>query len=177
MEILDDGNKIVRGNGSKPSIGNAIALVQGFVQLWIKYEAAMQVQVASSKTNGSGKPASNQLQGYITNGYFYKVSSNIVKHQSPTMGVLSSALAVPFSTATRIVDGMVADGYVKRLQAPVDRRIVKVALTDRGMQLHKMIEQTTGEQVQHLLSCLSSEEQDQLFALIGKVMAELAKVT
>lgn len=177
MEILQSESNTVKGNGAKPNINETIALVQGFVQMWIKYEAAMHREVAAIKPPDGGKLLSSKLHSYINYGHFYKVSSRIMKYKSPTMSVLSSALSVPFSTATRIVDSMVADGYIKRLPDPEDRRIVKVVLTTKGLQLHALIENTTGEHVQQILSCLTHEEQDKLFELIGKVMSALEKVT
>jgi len=177
MEILQDESNVVRNNGAKPNINETIALVQGFVQMWIKYEAAMHREVAEIQPPEGNKLLSSKLHSYINYGHFYKVSSNIMKYRSPTMSVLSSALSVPFSTATRIVDSMVTDGYVKRLPDTEDRRIVKVALTGKGLELHGRIEKITGEHVQQILACLTHEEQDKLFQLIGKVMTELEKVT
>ena len=46
------------------------------------------------------------------------------------MGELSNALSLPFSTATRMVDYLVARGYIQRLSDTTDRRVVRVALTD-----------------------------------------------
>jgi DNA-binding MarR family transcriptional regulator len=177
MEILRDESNAIWDGAAKPNINETIALVQGFVQLWIKYEAAMHREVAAIQPPDGDRILSSKLHSYINYGHFYKVSSNIMKYRSPTMSVLSSALSVPFSTATRIVDSMVVDGYVKRLPDPEDRRIVKVALTTRGLQLHDRIEKTTGEHVQKILACLNRDEQAKLFELIGKVMAELEKAT
>jgi DNA-binding MarR family transcriptional regulator len=177
VEILQSESNALEGGGAKPGIGNVISLVQGFVQLWIKYEAAMHRKIQVVRPPEGDKLLSSKLHSYINYGHFYKVSSNISKHKSPTMGVLSSALEVPFSTATRIVDSMVADGYVKRLPDPDDRRIVKVVLTARGAELNRLIEHTTGEHVQQILACLSPEEQETLFQLISKVMSELEKAT
>lgn len=177
MKILADENKALGGDGARPGISHAIALVQGFVQMWIKYEAAMHNEVAAMQQHGADSLLSTKLHTYISNGHFYKVSSTIIKFKSPTMSELSTALSVPFSTATRIIDGMVADGYVKRLHDPEDRRIVKVALTAKGQQLHTLIEKSTGEHVQQILACLTPDEQIRLFDLIGKVMDAMEKVT
>jgi DNA-binding MarR family transcriptional regulator len=176
MEILENENKLALSGDVKPNTGEAIALVQGFVQMWIRYEATMHRELASMTPLHGDRTPSSRLHSYISNGYFYKVSSNIIKHRSPTMGELSVALSVPFSTATRIIDGMVEDGYVKRMPDPEDRRIVKVALTSKGMQLHNMIEKVTAEHVQQILSVLSAEEQEALFRLIGKVMKALEQM-
>jgi DNA-binding MarR family transcriptional regulator len=51
-----------------------------------------------------------------------------------TMGDLSQALSIPRSTATRMIDWMVDNGYVDRFQDGKDGRRVHVRLTDRGLE-------------------------------------------
>ena len=153
------------------------SVVQGFVQMWIKFEAALHREIALKQTGGGDQAESRRLQSYMDYGIFYRVSSSILKSGELTMGELSGALSVPFSKATRIVDSLVADGYLKRLQDPADRRVIKVALTDKGNRLHRTIESFTGEQVQEILSGLTHEEQEILFVLIRKVVSALEKVT
>jgi DNA-binding MarR family transcriptional regulator len=75
------------------------------------------------------------------------------------------------------VDSLVTDGYLARLPDPDDRRVIKVALTQEGMKLHKTIEAFSGEHVQDILAGLTSEEQEILFVLIRKVVSALQKVT
>jgi len=59
---------------------------------------------------------------------------------------------VPFSTATRMVDWFVDNGYAQRLPDPEDRRVVRVALTDSGRELYQTIERYM---VQHFRLMLS----------------------
>jgi DNA-binding MarR family transcriptional regulator len=54
---------------------------------------------------------------------------------SMTMGELSKALSIPRSTATRMIDWMVDNGYVDRFQDGKDGRVVHVRLTDKGLEL------------------------------------------
>ncbi len=54
---------------------------------------------------------------------------------SMTMGELSQALSIPRSTATRMIDWMVDNGYVDRFQDGRDRRVWYVRLTDSGLEL------------------------------------------
>lgn len=51
------------------------------------------------------------------------------------MGELSRATAIPQSTATRMVDWMVDNGYVDRFQDDEDRRVVRIRLTESGRDL------------------------------------------
>ena len=73
---------------------------------------------------------------------------------------------------------LVADGYVKRMQDPDDRRVVRIiASIPDGEKLHRTIDKFTDEHVQSILSCLSIEEQQSMFELIRKVTSALEKVT
>jgi len=51
------------------------------------------------------------------------------------MGELSRATSIPQSSSTRMVDWMVENGYVERFQDADDRRIVRIRLTDEGLEL------------------------------------------
>ncbi|MCX6006472.1 MAG: MarR family transcriptional regulator [Chloroflexi bacterium] len=140
MEILRNGSvksdKLARAAAS----AQAMSIVQGFVQLWVKYESALHKEIANQQKAGGEASVSKRINSYFDYGIFYRVSSNLFRKKELTMGELSSALSVPFSTATRIIDVLVADGYIKRMQDPDDRRVVRVALTPDGEKLHNTIE-------------------------------------
>ena len=107
----------------------------------------------------------------------YRISSCIHLMGNPTMGELSSALSLPFSTATRMVDYLVARGYLQRLSDTTDRRVVRVALTDKGDNIHQFIEHCSAERVQQMLSCLSDDERSTLFSLINKIALSVKEST
>jgi DNA-binding MarR family transcriptional regulator len=76
-----------------------------------------------------------------------------------------------------MVNWLVDGGYVKRLPDPDDRRIVKVALTEKGKELHRVIGTYMRERVQELLtSSLTVAEKIILFTLINKVVSVLQQV-
>ncbi len=177
VEILPDGNVKTGRLSSAAASAQAMSVVQGFVQLWVKYESALQKEIADQQKPGGEGSAPKRANSYIDYGVFYRVSNNLSRKKELTMGELSSALSVPFSTATRMIDALVTDGYVKRMQDPDDRRVVRVALTPDGEKLHRTIEKFTDEHVQSILSCLSIEEQQSMFELIRKVTSALEKVT
>ncbi len=106
---------------------------------------------------------------------FYRISSTLYRERNLTMGELSHPLSVPLSTATRMVDWQVDNGYATRLADPEDRRIVRVALTDSGRRVHEAVERFVVQQVQQILSELTSEEQRVLFALFYKLASTLEK--
>ena len=60
---------------------------------------------------------------------------SLFEHGTLTMGGLAADLQLTVSTATRVVDPLVARALVRRGVAPEDRRICRVALTPKGRRL------------------------------------------
>jgi DNA-binding MarR family transcriptional regulator len=153
------------------------SMIEGFVQMWIKFEALLHKEMA--KTQRLDSPIDIGL-GHNNDNYslFYRVSSVIFPKHQLTMGELSTTLAVPFSKATRMVNWLVDNEYVKRLPDPDDRRIVRVALTEKGNYLHQAINNYMRERIQELLSSsLTIEEKIILFTLIKKVVSTLKNLS
>jgi len=149
------------------------AVVEGFVQVWIKFEAMLYDELAKTQDSREGGHPESEPRSYTNYDLFYRVSSSMRGKDNVTMGELSSALSVPLSTATRMVDWLVSSGYAQRLPDAEDRRVVRVALTDSGRDLHRTIERYTSERVQQILCCLTAEEQAMLSSCIGKVLVAL----
>jgi DNA-binding MarR family transcriptional regulator len=177
VEILHNGNDGPTTPAGAASSAQAMSIVQSFVHLWAKYESALHKEIAAQRKASNNAVPPKQVDSYIDYGVFYRVSSNLSRKTELTMGELSNALSVPFSTATRLIDTLVADGYIERMQDPDDRRVVRIALTAEGNKLHRTIETFTDEHVQSILSCLSPEEQQSMFKLIRKVTSALEKAT
>jgi len=153
-----------------------ISIIEGFVQMWIKFESMLHTELA--RTHKLNSKASTEINNEETNyTLFYRASSIIYPRGQITMGELSAALSVTFSKATRIINWLVDSGYVKRLPDAHDRRIVRVALTDDGLNLHQRINTYITERVQELLtSSLNEDERRILFTLIHKVASALQEV-
>jgi MarR family transcriptional regulator, organic hydroperoxide resistance regulator len=117
-----------------------------------------------------GKALSKEVPAFSgTPGTFYNLSSTLYHNSNLTMGEFSQKLAVPLSTATRMLDWWVDNEFAQRLNDPEDRRVVRVSLTDTGKRLHELIEKSLSESVQQCLNCLTPEEQIILVNLIRKV--------
>ena len=104
---------------------------------------------------------------------FYRASSSIYPKGSMTMGEFSTALSVPLSTATRIADWLVDNGYFQRLNDSEDRRVVRIALTDNGRGLYKAIDKYIKQRLQNILSCLNDEEMKAFLVLVRKIVDRL----
>ena len=152
------------------------SMVEGFVQLWTRFESQLHDDLAKKYNHFENDEIMNETQAVTNFGLFYRVSSILHLKHKMTMGELSFTLSVPFSTATRITNWLVDMGFIQRLHDPQDRRVVLVALTEKGIKLHNTIQEYTGERVRQILSSLTPEEKNILFALIRKVVTALKEV-
>ena len=152
------------------------AVVQGFTQVWNKFEATLSKELAQIEYPLEKVHAGMEHHRSANYELVYRVSSVIYRKNNLTMGELSDALSVPLSTATRIVDWLVDNKYVQRSHDDEDRRVVRIALTDVGRELHHAIENYIRQRVQQLLSCLTDRERATLLTLIEKVVSTLKEI-
>jgi len=152
------------------------AVVHGFMQVWNKFEATLSKELTQIQERLHGMYPGRESHQDANYELFYRVSNNIYFKDSVTMSEFSRILMVPLSTATRIVDWLVDNGFVERLPDPEDRRIVRVTLTNVGRELHQTIDSYVRQRIQQILSCLTNEERATLLALVGKVVSALKEV-
>lgn len=95
--------------------------------------------------------------------------------KSVIMSELSSALHLPPTTTTSIVDRMVRKGYVIRKRLEEERRLVVVSLSDEGQNLWKKHRDEHIAWALDLLSVLSESEQDQLINLLEKIVNSVSE--
>lgn len=89
------------------------------------------------------------------------------------MGELSRALGLTMGAVTAIIDKMVRLKLVRRERLAEDRRVVKVALMDKGRQNAKQITQERREATNRLFSALSQQEKDAYLRLLRKVHSKI----
>jgi len=109
---------------------------------------------------------------------FYSVGITFSSHPEPvSMGELSHALEVPLSTATRIMDWLVKNGYAERLPDPDDRRIVRVALTQSGKEMYQTINEFFMERIEGIMREFTPQERHDLLSLLSRVVDAMEKGT
>ena len=106
---------------------------------------------------------------------FLRVLNFLHRNANPTMGELSHALSVPLPTATRMVSWYVDREYAERLADPSDRRIVRIALTEKGQRLHEAVDSHIERNVRRVISCLTPGEQSTLLDYLRKIAYALEK--
>ena len=149
------------------------AVVHGFMQVWNKFEDTLDKELAQIRDNLDGMHPHRVGQSDTNYELFYRASSTIYPKGSMTMGELSDALTVPLSTATRIADWLVENGYIQRINDLEDRRVVRIALTDSGRGLFEAIDRYVRERLHKILSCLTDEEMETFLSLVDKVVTGL----
>ena len=149
------------------------AVVHGFMQVWNRFEATLSKELSQIQESLQGMHPQREHQPNANYELFYRACSSIYPKGNITMGEFSNALSVPLSTATRIADWLVDNGYIQRLPDSDDRRIVRVALTDTGKELFKAIDLYIRQRMNQILSSLTAEERTILLTLVNKVVSGL----
>ncbi len=145
-------------------------IVRGFMLVWNRFESTLSNELSHIQESLQGMR--RQGEGHPDTNYelFYRACSSIFPEGNITMGEFSNALAVPLSTATRTADWLVDNGFIRRLQDPEDRRIVRVALTDTGRETYRVIDRYIRGRIQQVFSTLTKEELTILLTLVSKVV-------
>lgn len=101
----------------------------------------------------------------------------LIKHLGGAKGIsqneMTHHLIASPSNTTRLVDRMIADGYVERFESPQDRRVKMVRVTAKGAQILDKLFQGYGEMIQQSVYTLSRPEVEQLSGLLLKWFSKL----
>jgi len=96
-------------------------------------------------------------------------------HRRPgaSLSELAEMMEVEKATAGRMIDRLVANGWVERRTARGDRRVKRVYLTNGAERVHKRIWRVAEETVDAALVDLSQRESKQLMDLLSRIKATL----
>lgn len=134
-------------------------------------ELPPDLAAAKKRLDQQTKDQSSRLADYKL---FYRIAAELSVRSEPiSMGELSRALAVPVSTATRMVDWQVANEYVERLSDPNDRRVVRLVLTQAGRDLYQSIERFLRRRIARVLRKFSPDDRRDLVRLTQRLVEVL----
>jgi DNA-binding MarR family transcriptional regulator len=91
------------------------------------------------------------------------------RKESTIMSDLAGELNVPLSTATHTMDNLVAKGLAERARGDENRRIVRVALTTKGRELHQSFVNCQLAMGRSMLEALSPGEREIFLELMAKM--------
>jgi DNA-binding MarR family transcriptional regulator len=93
----------------------------------------------------------------------------------PILEIASRTVAV-VPGITGLIDRLERAGFVNRVRCDTDRRVIYVALTDRGTKTLAALDEPLLDLHRHLLGHLSSGELQELVRLLAKVRESLVEV-
>ena len=88
-----------------------------------------------------------------------------------SMSQICDALNIPMSTSTGIVDRMVKKGFLHRERSDIDRRVVVVAMTERGREVFRYFRDMLTGYLEQIESALTDEEKQLLYRIFTKIIA------
>ena len=94
-------------------------------------------------------------------------------NKSAKMSEIADYLKAPLSTLTSIADKLVANKYLVRYNSEEDRRVVKVALGEKGLVSYKAFLTRKKSMTKKVLSHFNEKEQNTLIKDIGKLAAAI----
>jgi MarR family transcriptional regulator, transcriptional regulator for hemolysin len=101
------------------------------------------------------------------------VLTRLHRHPGASLSELAERMEVEKATAGRMIDRLVANGWVARRTQRDDRRVKRVYLTPEAERVHKRIWRVAESTVEDALTGLSAQESKQLMALLQRVKKTL----
>jgi DNA-binding MarR family transcriptional regulator len=87
-----------------------------------------------------------------------------------SMGELADAVLLNHPTLTKMIDRMVSDTLVYRVQDPNDRRKVLMFISDRGKVLSKRLNSLAVDQEEHILESYGDKSTSELKRLLESLI-------
>jgi len=94
-------------------------------------------------------------------------------NKSAKMSEIADYLKAPLSTLTSIADKLVANKFLVRYNSDEDRRVVKVALGEKGLESYKAFITRKKTMTKTVLSHFSEREQGKLINDINRLAAAI----
>ncbi len=160
---------------SSPQVQQLRTLWEELIQMQPRLHASMPVAVAQAQEKLMRQnPNTNPEFGKVILFGFYLLGSRLAQRAEPiSMREVSELLTVPMSSATRVVDTLVENGFVERLHDAQDRRVVRIALTAQGQTLFETFVEFFDRRLAEFLSHFDAHERAQLLTLFSKTVTVL----
>ncbi|MDP1867706.1 MAG: MarR family transcriptional regulator [Bradyrhizobium sp.] len=101
------------------------------------------------------------------------VLTRLHRHPGASLSELAEMMEVEKATAGRMIDRLVANGWVARRTQRDDRRVKRVYLTPEAERVHKRIWRVAEATVEDALTGLSAQESRQLMTLLQRIKRTL----
>ena len=97
-------------------------------------------------------------------------------NRTRSLSDLGDYLVVTRANITGLVDGLVEDGMLLRIDHPDDRRVVLAQLTDKAVKFIDWFAPIHLRNLQKLTECFTKEEKRTLVTLLDKLRAQMRKL-
>ena len=97
-------------------------------------------------------------------------------NRTRSLSDLGDYLVVTRANITGLVDGLVEDGLLLRIDHPDDRRVVLAQLTDKAVQFLNWFAPIHLRNIKKLTECFTSEEKRDLVVLLDKLRAQMREL-
>jgi DNA-binding MarR family transcriptional regulator len=97
--------------------------------------------------------------------------------QSLTPAEIADRACVTRATVTGLLDGLQRDGFVTRTPDKADRRMLKIHLTQKGIDLLQVVLPAYYKQTSLLMKHLAEDERHQLIHLLERVCAHVRELS
>lgn len=97
----------------------------------------------------------------------------IKKNKQTTMSDLANQFAISLPTATALSDKLIKVGYAQRTRSTTDRRVVYLALTDKGTQLLQKALKQRNTKIEHMLGFLAEDKKEQLLEILTSLLSDI----
>jgi DNA-binding MarR family transcriptional regulator len=98
---------------------------------------------------------------------------NAAPGKTMALSEVGKHLVVTRPNVTGLVDGLVRDGFVRRIDHPDDRRMILAQLTEQAQKFLQRFVPQHARNVKAIMSCLSVSEQRQVAELLDKLRAHI----
>lgn len=97
----------------------------------------------------------------------------LVKNDAAKMSDLARFMQVSTAAATGIVERLVRDKYVLRQSEPKDRRVIKIKITTKGMELVRKVNQQRRQMIIKIFGTLSAAQRRAYLQILGQIRSAL----
>ncbi|TCS62543.1 MarR family winged helix-turn-helix transcriptional regulator [Varunaivibrio sulfuroxidans] len=103
----------------------------------------------------------------------WKALSHLARNEGASQAFLADVMEVQPITLARLIDRMVAAGWVERVPNPSDRRAVRLYITDKARPFLEKMRVLAAETREETLQGLAPPLREQLFAILEKMKCNL----
>ncbi|MGZ3714014.1 MAG: MarR family winged helix-turn-helix transcriptional regulator [Ktedonobacterales bacterium] len=104
----------------------------------------------------------------------FRALGYVQRHPGCSLSAVAEHLGLSVAAASRLVDTLVADGFLERRPSPIDRRYIQLHLSTRGAQIRAEAHAHTLQGIAARLEGLSEDERQQIVLALEPLRAIFA---